>query len=179
MWLRLLKLAARHPLTALALALALALGCAASLTFALVSRAEQPLDRNARAVLGRLWFDNYPEKSRDVVDIWVWFGGGIGVHDKGSVWRSAIDFFDFERQNDKLSMVFLQDDKRLETRFKVTACDDKPPFDLCLDLTRALSPDSGTTRYYGFGDLDEMEARIPGSKALLKAAEIRGRGTRP
>jgi hypothetical protein len=167
MRLHLLKLAARHPLLALAVVTAtpiLAITVAASHHVT-----TEPLG-NPRAVLGRVWFDRYPEKLTDEAQIWIWFGGGIGVHDTGSFWRQTTDVFEFERQGDKLSMVYLQDKKTAETRVSITACDEKPPFDLCLDLT---SPLGGQKRYYGFGDADDMAARIPWSKSVLRAAEAR------
>ncbi len=174
MLLRLLKLAARRPLAALALVCAVPL-----LLIAAALGARDGGDRaslsNPRAVLGRVWFDRYPEKATDVVQVWIWFGGGIGIHETGSYWRLATDLFEFERQGDKLSMVYLQDKKTVETRVKITPCDEKPPFDLCLDLTDALG---GRTRYYGFGDLDDMAARVPWSRGVLRAAEARAQGTR-
>lgn len=165
--LRLLKLAARRPL--LALALVAATPVLAISAVAASHHAAEPLG-NPRAVLGRVWFDRYPEKATDEVQIWIWFGGGIGIHDTGSVFRQATDVFEFERQGDKLSMVYLQDKKTAETRFSITACDEKPPFDLCLDLTNSLG---GLKRYYGFGSVDDMASRIPWSKSVLRAAEAR------
>jgi hypothetical protein len=64
----------------------------------------------------------------------------------------------------------LQDEKRASTRFTVKACDDEPPFDLCLDL--ADSP-RGPKRYYGFGDVDDKQRAIPWSKGALDAARAR------
>jgi hypothetical protein len=171
MLLRLLKLAARRPLLALGTLCALPVLLIAAI--AGVTAHPEPLG-NPRAVLGRVWFDRYPDKSTDVVQVWMWFGGGIGIHETGSYWRTAFDVFDFERQGDKLSMIYLQDKKTAETRVAIAACDEKPPFDLCLDLTTALG---GRTRYYGFGDVDDMTARIPWSKGVLRAAEARAQGS--
>jgi hypothetical protein len=128
-----------------------------------------------RAVLGRVWFDRYPDKATDEIQVWIWFGGGVGIHETGSYFRTSFDVFEFERQGDKLSMVYLQDKKTAETRIKVTPCEEKAPFDLCLDLTDALG---GRTRYYGFGDVDDMASRIPWSKSVLRAAEARAQGPR-
>ncbi len=172
MLIRLLKLAARRPLLALGVVCALPLLLIAA-TAGLAGHTE-PLG-NPRAVLSRAWFDRYPDKATDEVQLWIWFGGGIGIHETGSYWRSTFDLFEFERQGDKLSMTYLQDKKTAETRVKITPCEEKPPFDLCLDLTDALG---GRTRYYGFGDLDDMGARIPWSKNLLRAAEARAQGPR-
>jgi hypothetical protein len=173
MLLRLLKLAARHPLLALALLCAVPL-----LALAVAGARSTPADQagSPRAVLGRAWFDRYPEKSTDEVQVWLWFGGGIGIHESGSYWRLSMDIFEFERQGDKLAMTYLQDKKTAETRFKISACDELEPFDLCLDLTDALG---GRKRYYGFGDADDMVSRIPWSKNLLRAAEIRAEARRP
>jgi hypothetical protein len=178
---RLLKLAARRPLLALGLAAAVPLALAAGALGALSSSGrwgapapQTPGDTagSPRAVLGRVWFDRYPDKATDEVQVWIWFGGGIGIHETGSYFRTSFDVFEFERQGDKLSMVYLQDKKTAETRIKVAACEEKPPFDLCLDLTDALG---GRTRYYGFGDVDDMATRIPWSKGLLHTAETRAR----
>jgi hypothetical protein len=171
---RLLKLAARRPLLALAVVCALPVAAVAAAVGAHSTATPEPL-ANPRAVLGRVWFDRYPNKATDEVQVWLWLGGGIGIHETGSFWRSTTDVFEFERQGDKLSMVYLQDKKTAETRFKITACAEQEPFDLCLDLTDALG---GRKRYYGFGDADDMAARIPWSKGVLRAAEARAQSPR-
>ncbi len=171
---RALKLAARRPLLALAIACAAPVLATAAAVVALGGAHQEALG-NPRAVLGRVWFDRLPEKATDEVQIWIWFSSGVGLHESGSVWRSSFDFFEFERQGDKLSMVYLQDKKTAETKITVASCDDKPPFDLCLDLSNALG---GNKRYYGFGDADDMASRIPWSKGVLRAAEARANGVR-
>jgi hypothetical protein len=175
MFLRLLKLAARRPLAAVAALCAVPLLVLAMTRVAAgVGARSEPLG-NPRAVLGRVWFDRYPEKAADEIQVWIWLGGGIGIHETGSYWRLSTDIFEFERQGDKLSMTYLQDKKTAETRVSITTCDEKPPFDLCLDLTSALG---GRKRYYGFGDVDDMAARIPWSKGVLRAAEARAQDPR-
>jgi hypothetical protein len=176
--LRLLRLAAKHPLAALAFAIAVPLLLLFSVVRFAVPLDAAALDGNPRTVLGRAWFDRFPDKATDEVDLWIWFGGGIGVHDKGSAWRATYDRFEFERQNDKLAMTYLQDKKSFDARFKVTRCNDNPPFDLCLDVSPPLPSSDGRTRYYGFGRRDDMESRIPSSKAEFEAAEVRARGAR-
>ncbi len=125
---------------------------------------------NPRLVLNRVWFDQYPDKRTDEIAIWIFLAGGIGIQEKGSAYRATTDIFEFERQGDKLALTFLHDRKSAETRFTITACDDKPPFDLCLDF--ADSP-RGPKRWYGFGDEDEMARRVPWGRAMLRAAESR------
>jgi hypothetical protein len=162
---RILALAARRPLTSVALLLALGVAGAS----ALFGDAEEPAG-NPRLVLGRVWFDRYPEKRTEEVQIFIFLAGGIGIYEKGSAWRASNDIFEFERQGDALRMTFLHDKKNADTKFTVRACDEKPPFDLCLDLQD--SP-RGPKRYYGFGDADEAARQIPWGQAMLKAAEGR------
>jgi hypothetical protein len=173
---RIVRMAARRPLAALALACIFPLALSIAVVALLAGRTEKnDALGNPRAVLGRVWFDAYPKKSTDNVQIWIWLGGGIGINETGSFWRTSFDIFEFERQGDKLSMVYLQDKKTVDTRFSIKACDEKPPFDVCLDLTNALG---GHSRYYGFGDEEDMAARIPWAKTVLRSAEARAQGPR-
>src|SRR5689334_19824464 len=127
---RLLAFAARRPLLALLL---VALVVFFALRRGSGDDGASPEDGNPRQILGRVWFDQYPEKRTDSIQIFIFLGGGIGIYETGSVWRSSFDIFDFERQGNKVNMTFLHDKKTAETKFKIAACDDKPPFDLCLD----------------------------------------------
>jgi hypothetical protein len=172
---RILRLAARHPLGALAFVSALPVIAATLVAVLVHSAGKSEVADNPRAVLGRVWFDQFPEKTTDATQVWIWLGGGIGIHESGSFWRSAFDIFEFERQGDKLSMTYLQDKKTAETRFKLSRCDDKPPFDLCLDLTTALG---GRTRYYGFSRGDDEAAQVPWSRSMLRSAMARAEGSR-
>jgi hypothetical protein len=174
--LALLRFAARRPLLALALvggAVAAASGAAWSALSSPASPTASPAGEaadNPRLILGRVWFDQYPEKRTDDIQIWIFLGGGIGIWEKGSVYRASNDIFEFERQGDKIDMTFLHDKKRAQTKFTVHACDDKPPFDLCLDL--ADSP-RGPKRWYGFDYGDDEAAHVPWSRAVRQAAEAR------
>lgn len=170
--LRTLKLAARRPLLALAIAVAVpaAIGAAVVARHPTEAKNTEALAGNPRAILGRVWFDKYPQKRTEDVKIFIWLAGGIGIHEAGSSYKSTFELFDFERQGDKVVMTFLQDKSKAETKFTVTQCDDEPPFDLCLDL--ANTP-RGPKRYYGFGDIDDMDANVPWARSVLRAAEDR------
>lgn len=125
-------------------------------------------EANPRVLLGRVWFDKLPEKAKDPVDIWIFFGGGIGLHENGSMYRASFDIFEFERQGSKIDGSYLHDKKKLKTDFSVRRCDDHPPFDYCLTLTNL---DGKKVELYGFGSEDEMEQAAPGSKSVLAAAK--------
>ncbi len=163
----LLLLAARRPIAALVLAVA---GLVAFLSALGSLRGTEDAAGNPRMILNRIWFDQYPDKRTDQVQMWIFFGGGIGIHEKGSAYRYTTDVFEFERQGDKLALTFLQDKKSVETKFTITACDDKPPFDLCLDL---VDSPRGPRRWYGFGDADEMDRKVPWGRAMMRSAESR------
>jgi len=169
---RMLAFAVRHPLAVLfALLLTLVGGAGAVVAASVGGDAEEAEEAaNPRLILGRVWFDKYPEKRNEEVQVWIFLGGGIGIFESGSAFRSSFDVFEFERQGDKVSLSFLHDKKSAETKFVVRACDDKPPFDLCLDL---MDSPRGPKRYYGFGDAEDMARSVPWGQAVLRAAEGR------
>jgi hypothetical protein len=134
-----------------------------------------PNAKDPRQVLSRPWFDHYPKSRNEEIDLWWFSSAGIGVHERGSVWRSAIDFFDFERQSSKLEVTFLHDKKKQSVSFEVVACEDKPPFDLCLDVKEPLR---GKKRFYSFAYDDEMDSHVPWARAWRSSAEARSRAVR-
>ncbi len=136
------------------------------------------LARDPKQILGRVWFDHLPKSRTEDVTVAVWLGGGIGLYDKGSAWRSTIDVFEFERRKGVLDMTFLHDKKGASTRFEIKECHDKPPFDVCVTFDDAPR---GPQTLYGFAYDDEMEQAIPWSRDIREAersrtAMARGRG---
>ena len=134
-----------------------------------------PLAKNPRLLLSRPWFDSYPKKRTDEVDLWIFFGGGFGLEDKGSMWRSSIDFFEFERQGAKADITFLQDKKKQVVGFDIVECHDKPPFDLCLKLKEPLR---GKTTLYSWDDDADMDANVPWAREWRASAEVRAKNAR-
>lgn len=134
-------------------------------------------DKDGRAILGRIWFDKLPESSRDSVHVWLWLGGGIGLHEVGSRVRFSLDLFDFERAGSKVDMKYFQDGKRVQTGFKIEKCDEQPPFDLCLTFDQA--PGSGPKKLYGFDYDDDLDSHVPWALSTRRAAEELARAPRP
>lgn len=168
MKLRLLRFFARRPLAlvaVVALGAASALGAAAA-HFAAGEEAAAP--PNPRKIINRGWYDSYPQKRTDVLEFYYFGGGGYGIYEEGSSYRYAVDVFELERQDDKLTIKFLQDGKVTETRFTITRCDDIPQFDLCLDL--ADSP-RGPKRFYSWDDDEDDAASLPDGVERLRRAE--------
>ena len=134
-----------------------------------------PQAKDPRLVLRRAWFDRLPKKRTDEIELWIFFGGGFGLHDKGSMWRSTVDFFDFERRGSAVDIVFLQDRKQQVAAFEIVECHDKPPFDLCLDVKDALR---GKTRFWSWDDDADMDAAVPWAREWRASAETRARTLR-
>ena len=134
------------------------------------SKPSEPLARDPKQILGRIWFDHLPKNRSDDVTIAVWFGGGIGLYDKGSAWRSSIDIFEFERRKDALDMTFLHDKKSASTKFEIKSCDDQPPFDVCVTFDDAPR---GPKTLHGFAYDDEMDKAIPWSRDIRDAERSR------
>jgi hypothetical protein len=166
-----------------------ALGCTSSLviliaaviiTFSLLKCDSEPgaklqppgseAEAAPRLLLGRLWFDKLPAKPRDEIDLWIFLGGGIGIHENGSPYRASFDIFEFERRGSKIDATNLHDKKTWKTGFSVRECHDHDPFNACLTLEQV---NGKKLELYGFMYEDEMESAIPGSKAQLAAARAR------
>ncbi len=174
MWIRLLKLGARRPLTSLFVVVTL-VAIAIVTPIALYARHDVDASAKPRQLIGRLWLDRMPDKARDEVDLVIFFGSGFGVYEHGSRYKSSIVFFEFERQGDKVDINFFQDGKSHKTKFTVSACNDDKNFDLCLDFEN--SP-RGPKRYHSWGSDGEDAARIPWAADWKRATEVRAREER-
>lgn len=177
---RLLKLAAKRPLTVLLGALLLVTAVVATPIAIIATGADtEAAAAHPRALINRLWFDRYPGKARDEVDLIIFFGSGFGVYEHGSRYKASMEFFEFERQGSSVELHFLQDDARAKTKFEITACSDDRNFDLCLDWK---SSPRGPKRYYSWGGDGDDSAHVPWADAWKRGAEARalaGRGEAP
>ena len=125
---------------------------------------------DGRAVLGRVWFDRLPASARDDETLWIFLAGGLGVQLAGSGYRWTTELFDLERAKNRLELVTLQDGKTMSFTFEVKACDEKPPFNLCLRMSEPLR---GNQVLYGFGSEDEAASRFGWFReARARAAEV-------
>jgi len=141
----------------------------------LIFKPDPSAPKDPRAILGRLWLDKKPSGPSDDRELWIFLAGGIGVHEKGSWWRATIEIFDFERQGNKLSIVWLHDKKKSGTKFDVETCDEKPPFNLCLTFS---DPPRGPKKLYGFQYDDDMDRAMPWGRDEVKVAEAKARHAR-
>jgi hypothetical protein len=176
MLLTLLRAAARRPIFSLVLVVVLAglaLGsclCVVAPSSGSPTQAQDEADEkvNPRLILGRGWFDKMPEKPTDQIDLWVFLGGGIGIHETGSRYKATFEIFEIERAGSKLTIQYLHEKKSITTGFTVETCSDTRPFTLCLTLK---DMPGGPVKLYGFHYDEELEAAIPWGKSRVEAAK--------
>jgi hypothetical protein len=131
--------------------------------------------KDPRSILGRVWLDKLPKNSRKDRELWIFLAGGLGIHEKGSWFRVTLDIFDFERQGNKITLTWLQDKKKAQSKFEIASCDDKPPFTLCLTLD---DPPRGPSKLYSFSYDEDFDRAMPWAKDEIKIAEAKARYAR-
>jgi hypothetical protein len=131
-------------------------------------------------VFDRTWMTPAPERETDYFHAFVVLRSQpIGAFYRASYFRLEQEIFEHQRDpgEGRLRMTFPQDGRRATVRYTVRACDELPPFELCIDLDR--NPWGGPRRYYAYRDddgEDEAAARHPGlARVLSLVSSLRGR----
>jgi hypothetical protein len=108
----------------------------------------------------RLWIDSKPEKYTDYAQVMITVSAApFGIFQKASAYRATTELYEYSRKDHKLTVLFPQSGKRRSIKYQIRACNELPPFDLCLDLSE--NPWGGPRRYYGLADPDQ-EAELLG-----------------
>lgn len=131
---------------------------------------------NPALLLDRVWIDSEPTSYTDYIHAMIVLSDvPLGVFQKASAYQLSLEIFEFHREGSKVALRFPQTDKNKKFSFKITACNELPPYDLCLDLNK--NPWGGPTRYYGVRDagseaelLGELPARL---RSAARAAAAR------
>jgi hypothetical protein len=121
---------------------------------------------------GRAWVEGRPDRMTDYVHA-VFFvsRANIGIFERASAYDLRFEIFDLSRQKGSLKIHFPQSKKDANVGFGVKECNDKPPFDLCLDLND--NPWGGPKRYYGFQNPEDEKANLGDFAARLREAAAR------
>jgi len=125
---------------------------------------------------GRVWLEKHPEKHTDKVHAAFFLSGyNIGLFDERSSYAGRYELFEFTREGSTVKGFFPQADKNWKLTYAVRACDDLPPFDLCLELSsNPWSAGGAPKKYYGFRDADaesrEASDISRSMRALARAA---------
>lgn len=99
----------------------------------------------------RVWIDGIPEARTDYVQVFVALGATpVGVFQKASDYRVEAELYTYTRKDGKLTVYFPQTKKKKSFTYKIRTCDDLPPFDLCLELSK--NPWGGPKHYYGWSE---------------------------
>ena len=123
-------------------------------------------------LLDRVWIDQIPEAHRDYMHAFVALSEEpVGLFQKASSYRAEAELFQFERKGNKFNLEFPQTGTKKSFSFKISTCNELPPFDLCLDVTE--NPWGGPKRYYSASDgrssardlYDDVAARVGGLAA--------------
>jgi hypothetical protein len=116
----------------------------------------------------RLWVDGRPEKHTDYVHAAIFISrANFGLFERASSYDVRFEFFDMTRDPQRITLTFPQTNRSATIGFSVKACDEKKPFDLCLDLTS--NPWGGPKRYYGFSQPEQERAQLGDVADRLRA----------
>lgn len=119
---------------------------------------------------GRVWIEKRPEKHTDRVHAAIFLSRwNLGLFDESSSYVSRSELFDLTRQGNEVKGWFPQTEKKWSFTYTVRACDDLPPFDLCLDLS--TNPWGGPKRYHAFRDPDDESSAL-GARAKAVRAKV-------
>lgn len=145
-----------------------AFGLLASLALSLTACAPRA-GEDPSLLFDRVWIDSIPSKPTDYAHVaYLLPEPAIGIFQRASNYEIRAEQFEHRREGQTLTLTFPQTGKKAEVKFEVTACQDLPPFDLCLDLTD--NPWGGPKRYHGKRQQDDgdeaarkrMRARLEG-----------------
>lgn len=116
---------------------------------------------------GRVWFEKKPERPEDLIHhLFVAKRPARGVFARASAYQVNLEIFEYERDKEKVRLVFPQDARKKAFDFKITACD-VDEFELCLELSD--NPWSGPKKYYA---MREAEADDLGGELGERARKI-------
>lgn len=115
-------------------------------------------DEDAALFFDRTWMTEIPEDRTEFVHGLVALEEhGIGAFFKASSYRLEEEIFEHEPDGRGLKIRFPQTGRRARFTYQVRRCDDHPPFDLCLTLSR--NPWGGPRQLFGYLDEDEAGSR--------------------
>ena len=113
-------------------------------------------DDDPELIFDRTWLTPVPEGDREFLHAMIVIRAyDMGLFYKASRYRVEEELFELDHDARTLKMRFPQTGRRATVRYTVSACDDMPPFELCLDLNR--NPWGGPRRYYAFRDDEDAE----------------------
>jgi hypothetical protein len=123
-------------------------GCLLLLMIAACHSSSEQRGEDPSLIFGRPWLEAKPSHGRDFVHaMFVAPQAPVGVFQRASAYEARLELFRFERQGSTMRLRFPQTGRAAELSYKITACDELPPFDLCLDVSK--NPWDGPRRYYG------------------------------
>lgn len=121
---------------------------------------------------GRVWLEKRPERHTDKVHAAIFLTDyNIGLFDERSSYAGRYELFELTREGNTVKGFFPQTDKNWKLTYAVRACDDLPPFDLCLELSSNPWPQSGAPKkFHGFRDADRESRELGVLSSSMRAS---------
>lgn len=110
-------------------------------------------DQARNMLFNRPWLDEYPQKPEQHFMVYVFSDEEVGIHDKAdSVYKHLIEIFKFRANFEKISFLFLHDNRKEESSYKIERISGGNPFNL--KLTIAQDPQVNRKTYVYFSNTD-------------------------
>jgi hypothetical protein len=123
---------------------------------------------DASLIRDRTWVDSKPTRHTDYVNGFIALGYmPLGFVTRASSFELHVERFEHSGRDGTLRVSFPQSGRAADIGYRVTECNDLPPFDLCLDLDS--NPWGGPTRYYGLRSADAEEQHLGSLRRRLLA----------
>jgi hypothetical protein len=117
---------------------------------------------------GRVWIEKRPDKLTEYVHSAFFLSRvNIGFFERASSYDLRLEVADITRQDTRLRVHFPQSGRDANITYELRACNDLPPFDLCLTVSE--NPWGGPKRYFGFSRPEDEAAQLGEYTARLHA----------
>ena len=108
-----------------------------------------------KLLYNRVWIDSKPERYVDYQQAFLILDfAPICMFQKASAYDVHLEICEHKGKDGVVDVFFPQTDRKARMRYKVSRCDELPPFDLCLDVKP--NPWRGPKRYYSSTDPDDQ-----------------------
>lgn len=104
-------------------------------------------------IYNRVWLDSKPDKYTDYTQVFLILDfTPLCLFEKSSAYDIHAEFCEHSKKGDEIKVFFPQTARQESFKWRVTECDELPPFDLCLTMNE--NPWGGPKKYYSTSDPD-------------------------
>ena len=122
-------------------------------------------------IYNRAWVDSKPVKYTDYVNVFLILDfAPLGIFERASAYDIHAEIYEHNRDGSSVRVFFPQHERKAAFSYRVSECDELPPYDLCLDLSS--NPWKGPKRYYSSRDPDDESLRAIYERLRLQLANL-------